>query len=590
MNKYFVKIIVAIYCVILTFIILEVVLRIGSFFYLKSNEYFVSKNLNAPDRNLYRILCLGDSFTYGVGAPRNESYPSQLFNILNDNIQEYNFKVINYGYGGQNTSQLLNKLTSDINDVNPQLIIILTGYNNIWNYWGLSDYRRNNVFYKNAEKYLYHSRVYKLGVLLYHRLKKLIITKNEEKLRTDSKDTRSNKVEYKIKEYNSKLLEDYLKRGEYDKAIEIIHAGLRKDPDNAQYYNQLGSIYKNMAKYDQAIYNFLRSIKINSSDATPYIGLGWAYKDMKKYTEAIKYFNKVLMMNDSDIRAYHGLGWVYIEMDDYDMALKSFSKGLEYHPRDSDCYCGIGVAYMERGEYDEAKRWLLDCLDINDSNPTGIYKMGRIYVISGNYDDALWWFRQGIDKAPYFGGNYCGIAEIYEEKGNYKKALLWYKKGLSVDATFPGIFFGLSRIANKSGENREVYDIISKYGRGNKYATEFLSGLEKKSINNIDNKTEINNWIKSDIKNIVDICRGRGIDVMIQNYPFYTDVNLVLKLCADEYGIPFVDNYAYFDSIFDKGANEEEIMAGDGVHCTAEGYSIIAENIFKQIVKEDLVE
>ena len=49
--------------------------------YLKSPPYKKAGNI----KNTYTILCLGNSFTKGLGAPKGHSYPDHLQDILNNN-------------------------------------------------------------------------------------------------------------------------------------------------------------------------------------------------------------------------------------------------------------------------------------------------------------------------------------------------------------------------------------------------------------------------------------------------------------------------------------------------------------------------
>lgn len=81
------------------------------------------------------ILCLGDSSTFGIGASNyNEnSYPAQLQKILNNRNIDNDFKVINGGIPGSNSSQLLHRLRKNILKYKPALLIVQIGENDYWN-------------------------------------------------------------------------------------------------------------------------------------------------------------------------------------------------------------------------------------------------------------------------------------------------------------------------------------------------------------------------------------------------------------------------------------------------------------------------
>lgn len=81
------------------------------------------------DPSVLRILCLGDSTTYGVGVRSNETYSSQLETIL----KEHNCKaeVINGGVPSYTSKQGLAALKWQWEDYRPDLIITYFGNNDV---------------------------------------------------------------------------------------------------------------------------------------------------------------------------------------------------------------------------------------------------------------------------------------------------------------------------------------------------------------------------------------------------------------------------------------------------------------------------
>lgn len=90
---------------------------------------------STQDKNSYTILCIGDSSTYGIGATDIEqfSYPVLLENLLKKNNPEMHYNVINKGLPGINSSQVLNRFSNNILEVNPDLVIMQVGVNDWWN-------------------------------------------------------------------------------------------------------------------------------------------------------------------------------------------------------------------------------------------------------------------------------------------------------------------------------------------------------------------------------------------------------------------------------------------------------------------------
>jgi lysophospholipase L1-like esterase len=83
----------------------------------------------------FRILCIGDSHTYGAGLPEDQSYPAHLQRQL-DERSPGGFSVINLGVPGLNTSQMRARLPLQVARYQPDLVIAWAGVNNAWNVAG----------------------------------------------------------------------------------------------------------------------------------------------------------------------------------------------------------------------------------------------------------------------------------------------------------------------------------------------------------------------------------------------------------------------------------------------------------------------
>ena len=81
-------------------------------------------SLQRPD-SVYRIICLGDSYTEGDGAPFGHSYPRQLEMILNDGRNgNQHYEVINAGKNGSDIIYAQKLLTTVLVQLRPDLVIM----------------------------------------------------------------------------------------------------------------------------------------------------------------------------------------------------------------------------------------------------------------------------------------------------------------------------------------------------------------------------------------------------------------------------------------------------------------------------------
>jgi GDSL-like Lipase/Acylhydrolase family len=85
----------------------------------------------APEPGERRILCFGDSNTYGINLPAEASYPAQLGRML-DRDEGNPWRVVNLGYPGQNSAQVRARLAENLALYRPEVVIVWIGINNTW--------------------------------------------------------------------------------------------------------------------------------------------------------------------------------------------------------------------------------------------------------------------------------------------------------------------------------------------------------------------------------------------------------------------------------------------------------------------------
>ncbi len=142
----------------------EVALRVSGVVYARYRQPGSHPASPSAKEGALNILCLGDSFTFGLGTTAENSYPKQLERLL----QEKNLsrvQVINGGRLGFTSSLLLKNLQTDLKRYRPAVVIVLIGMNN---YWNLKDssyfllHRDGLSFGERLDNLLGGSRVYKM--------------------------------------------------------------------------------------------------------------------------------------------------------------------------------------------------------------------------------------------------------------------------------------------------------------------------------------------------------------------------------------------------------------------------------------------
>ncbi|MBN1383828.1 MAG: hypothetical protein JW983_02970 [Elusimicrobia bacterium] len=157
MGKKILKLIVYL-CIFL--ICSEITIRLASYFLLRFNiGYFKNNTME------HIILCVGDSFTYGINVDMGQKYPKILEKKLNETNLTHKYKVINLGKPGASSGYVLASLQKWIKQFHPEIILILTGWNcNDHDFAKYSMKKKDTKEFKKIKFYLFinRCRVYRL--------------------------------------------------------------------------------------------------------------------------------------------------------------------------------------------------------------------------------------------------------------------------------------------------------------------------------------------------------------------------------------------------------------------------------------------
>jgi lysophospholipase L1-like esterase len=145
---------------LVTLVALELLLQIGAWV-VKENTWRAKTRWLTGD---VRVLALGDSNTYGLYLPAQDSYPSQLEKQWNAQHSNLPIEIINLGYPGTNSFRLLANLPEILDTFKPDLVLLMIGFNDVWTPTETLPSAQELSW---IEKIQYRSRIYKLAYMLF---------------------------------------------------------------------------------------------------------------------------------------------------------------------------------------------------------------------------------------------------------------------------------------------------------------------------------------------------------------------------------------------------------------------------------------
>lgn len=371
---FFQRISLGIFGIFLSLVFLEIGLRIASRVFLLSLEH--RNKISIGQKDTYRILCLGESTTVlGLGE---QSYPSQLQNILNQQSLGIKFRVINGGVIGVNTTDILRNLGNNLDIYKPNLVITMMGVNDEDGYV----FGQGNVLVPKLISWFRGLKVYKLVRLLWvHSVAKVFSW--EEKI-------------YDDRLYHPKNKDFLIKK----------NIAIPKDYKTCLY---LARVYRSEGKFSYAKDMYERSIALNPKKRRIYAELAWLYEDKGLYLKAEELLNKAIKVAPKDYRGYLELGWFYRTREDFSKAEELFQQAIGISPKEAWIYIELGWLYNVQGQYPLAEESFRKAEEL-------------CFNKINNFGAAFY------DKGKHMQMIYGGLATLYSDNGQYKKAGYYYDK------------------------------------------------------------------------------------------------------------------------------------------------------------------
>jgi lysophospholipase L1-like esterase len=291
------------------FILLEFGLRLSGLIYRSYSSKDIAWHENQNQDPVVKILCLGDSFTFGVGAPKALSYPRQLGALLEKDFG-HRVKVINNSVAGMNSSEVFKYLPNQLAAYKPHIIVLLIGANDFWNF------KESNIHLYTAnilkrsllklDSYFICSRVYKLLRIWVENLNlKIVMLRLRSKHKLDNSSFNCEIMKKHLspdeRVEKAKLLRDLKqnawRQGDSDAVRLKVHKILDIDPYDYELLFHLASMYRLLGNLEDSEFCFKKGLDINPCNLKRHKELFEVLMVQRKYSEAIEQAEMLLLLD-----------------------------------------------------------------------------------------------------------------------------------------------------------------------------------------------------------------------------------------------------------------------------------------------------
>lgn len=226
----------------------------------------------------------------------------------------------------------------------------------------------------------------------------------------------------------------WFRRGDPQKAAELVQAVLVTNPDNERAHNVLGRIKLFKGDTEGSIEELKKAVALQDDFETSYF-LGIAYLKAKKLSEAATWFTEV-QSRMVDSAALHVLfGRAYTVTHFPEPAMAEFRKAIKLDPKYPRAHGLLGYSYLEQfGEqaYPQAREQFENELKINPDQYYFLMLLGIATVALRDFPAAEVTLRHAIRLNPGEATPYLYLGETYTETNRIASAVSALEKYVSL--------------------------------------------------------------------------------------------------------------------------------------------------------------
>jgi len=226
----------------------------------------------------------------------------------------------------------------------------------------------------------------------------------------------------------------WFRKGDPQKATELVRAVLAAHPDNARAHNVLGRIDIFKGDLEGSIEELKKAVALQDDFETSYF-LGVAYLKAKKVSEAAAWFSEV-QSKMVDSAALHVLfGRAYTLTHFPQPAMEEFRKAIKLDPKYPRAHGFLGYSYLEQfGEqaYPQARVEFENELKINPDQYYFLMLLGIATVALRDFSPAEVTLRHAIRLSPDEATPYLYLGETYTETNRIALAVPALQKYVSL--------------------------------------------------------------------------------------------------------------------------------------------------------------
>ncbi len=252
----------------------------------------------------------------------------------------------------------------------------------------------------------------------------------------------------------------YMRRREWPKALEQLHAAERLAPGMPGIHLNIGLAYYRQADYQRAIPPFETVLRdLPDSTQARYL-LGLCYFFTEHYSEAVRTLQPLWNQESQNLSYLYVMAIAASKAGENDLDRQATSRLLEVGKNSSELHLLIGKGHLAQSMYDQALAEFAEAERLNPKEPFVHYFTATVYLKRNDYQHAKEEFLKDAAIEPDMAYDYDQLGALCSTLNQLPEAERYYRKAITLGPRLATSQFGLAKIYKVEGKYAEALNAL----------------------------------------------------------------------------------------------------------------------------------
>lgn len=228
----------------------------------------------------------------------------------------------------------------------------------------------------------------------------------------------------------------FVKRAQYNKAIECYKKVTERNQENAMAFVKLANSYNAIGDRRTAFDRFAKAVELDRNDYKSYYEIGIIFNELNKKSDAQVVLDNALRIKPDFTPASELLALVLCAQNKYDEAIHVYKDAIKYAPDNYQLYYSLGIVRTELRDFAEALECYQKAIELEPTLYEAYFSIGQIHLLRGELDEATEAFKSAAQNKEIAAKSYYQLAKICALNANEIEAISYIEYAIEIEPSY----------------------------------------------------------------------------------------------------------------------------------------------------------